>query len=70
MGDKDGAVLAEIYKALPGKDCGKKSPCGFPLCKEFSKALLKCEKNVYDCPYLEDDDRQLIALILDDYYKG
>ena len=73
MSDADGAALAEIYHNLPAKDCGKggrKSPCQSPLCRDFARLLLKGDKTVYDCPYLEDDNRQIIILLLEDYYKG
>jgi CO dehydrogenase/acetyl-CoA synthase gamma subunit (corrinoid Fe-S protein) len=70
MSDKDGGFLADIYRLLPGKDCGKDSPCGCLLCRDFSKILLKGDKTVYDCPHLEDDFRQEILLILEDYYRG
>ncbi|MBU0762059.1 MAG: hypothetical protein KKD39_03455, partial [Candidatus Altiarchaeota archaeon] len=65
--------MADIYRNLPGKDCGKggkQSPCGLPMCKDFTKPLLKGDKTLYDCPFMEDDDRQAIILILEDYYKG
>lgn len=72
MSDKDGKFLADIYVELPGKDCGAKnlsdSPCGSALCRDFARVLLNGTKEVYDCPYMEDENRQAILLVLNDYY--
>jgi ArsR family metal-binding transcriptional regulator len=67
--DVDGKVAADIYVLLPGRNCDEKSPCGLPKCVLFAKALLNGTKNVYNCPYMEDDDRQSVILILDDYFR-
>ena len=32
-------VVADLYKLLPGKNCGEKSPCGYPRCGDFARAL-------------------------------
>ncbi len=68
----DGNVVAEIYKLLPGKDCGLnggKSPCGNARCAEFASALLKGKNEVFDCPYLTDEKSQSIVLIVEDYFR-
>jgi len=70
-GDKD-SVAANIYTFLPGRDCGvtrPSSPCGFQKCAMFAKELFKGTKSVYDCPYMQDEDRQFILLILEDYFR-
>ncbi len=64
----EGDTAAEIYKLLPGRDCGEKSPCGLPKCMLFAKALLK-GRDPYDCPYMEDEDRQQVILVLEDYFR-
>ena len=68
----DGRVVADIYKLLPGKDCGlkgAKSPCGLAKCSDFAAALLKSKREVFDCPYLEDEKSQAIVLIAEDYFR-
>jgi len=67
----DGNAVADIYKLLPGKDCGlngQKSPCGYERCKDFATALLKGKSQVFDCPYLADEKSQAIVLIVEDYF--
>ncbi|MFH0861700.1 MAG: (Fe-S)-binding protein [Candidatus Altiarchaeota archaeon] len=68
----DGNVVADLYKLLPGRDCGKKgvkSPCGHALCAEFAAALLKGKSNVFECPYLDDDKSQAIVLVIEDFFQ-
>jgi len=65
----DANVVADIYKMLPGKNCGEKSPCGFPRCALFAAALLKGKCDVSDCPYIEDEKLQSIVLTLEDYFR-
>jgi ArsR family metal-binding transcriptional regulator len=65
----DANVVADIYKNLPGKNCGDKSPCGLPKCGLFARALLKGKSEVYDCPYMEDEKSQAILLIVEDYFR-
>ncbi|MBD3388116.1 MAG: hypothetical protein GF416_03630 [Candidatus Altiarchaeales archaeon] len=62
-------AAADIYTLLPGKNCGENSPCGYAKCSIFAKALLKGLKNVYDCPYMVDENREQIILILDDFFR-
>ncbi len=65
-------VAADIYRCLPGKNCGKKgkkSPCGQPLCGLFAKEILKGRKDPSICPYLDDDNLQNIVMILDKHYN-
>ena len=71
MASKDAAQsrAADIYKLLPGRDCGRKSPCRLPKCMLFARELLTASRDVYDCPYLKDDNRQEIMLILDEYFR-
>jgi uncharacterized Fe-S cluster-containing protein len=68
----DGNTVAEVYKLLPGKDCGlkgQKSPCDLSKCAEFASALLKGKREVFDCPYLDDEKSQAIVLIIEDYFR-
>jgi CO dehydrogenase/acetyl-CoA synthase gamma subunit (corrinoid Fe-S protein) len=74
MVDKDfiKSVAADIYLLLPGRNCGvtqPPSPCGLKKCAFFAKELVKGTRTVYDCPYMEDEDRQSILLLLEDYFK-
>jgi CO dehydrogenase/acetyl-CoA synthase gamma subunit (corrinoid Fe-S protein) len=69
MSEIDDNTVADIYRLLPGKNCGDGSPCGFGLCREFALSLLKGTSEPTDCPYLEDDNKlQEIILILDQSY--
>jgi CO dehydrogenase/acetyl-CoA synthase gamma subunit (corrinoid Fe-S protein) len=61
-------AIAEVYKFLPGKNCGDKSPCGCPKCAIFASEILKGRKKAQDCTYLEDEDYQSIVLFMDDYF--
>jgi len=67
--ESDLEAAARIYKCLPGKNCGEKSPCGLPLCVLFAKALVASRKDPYDCPYLLDENRQAIILCLEEYFR-
>lgn len=40
----------EIYKALPKTNCRE---CGIPSCMAFAAAVIKEEKGLKDCPYLD-----------------
>jgi len=62
-------VAADIYRHLPGKNCGEKSPCGLPKCAMFARELLGGYKEQTNCPYMSDEHRQSIVLILDEYFK-
>jgi ArsR family metal-binding transcriptional regulator len=63
------AVALKIYRHLPGRDCGDDSPCGLPKCRKFAVKLLRDERKINDCPYMEDRQRQAVALLLDEYFR-
>jgi CO dehydrogenase/acetyl-CoA synthase gamma subunit (corrinoid Fe-S protein) len=65
----DARTVADIYRLLPGKNCGEKSPCGLPKCSMFANAVLKGKRKPSDCPYLEDDNMQSIILIIEEYFR-
>jgi CO dehydrogenase/acetyl-CoA synthase gamma subunit (corrinoid Fe-S protein) len=67
--DMNANVAADIYRYLPGRNCGEKSPCGQPKCVLFAKELLKGMLEPTDCPYMKDENRQSVVLILDEYFK-
>jgi len=67
--DLDASVIAEVYRLLPGKNCGNNSPCGFPKCAMFADAVVRGKKKVHDCPYIDDDRMQDIVLIVEDYFR-
>ncbi len=48
----------EIYKALPGTNCGK---CFLPSCLAFAAALVAGRLKLSDCPDLAPDQRQTLA---------
>lgn len=48
----------EIYKILPQTNCGQ---CYLPTCLAFAAAVIKGDKQLGDCPPLEDGARQKLA---------
>jgi len=42
----------EIYRVLPKSNCGK---CDISTCLAFAAAVIKQEKNLSDCPYLDTE---------------
>jgi ArsR family metal-binding transcriptional regulator len=71
MGDIDKNFVADIYKQLPGRNCGLKgeSPCGLETCVKFAVELSQGFRQVSDCPYLEDENLQSIVLLLEEYFR-
>jgi len=70
--DRRKDVIADIFVLLPGRDCGlthPPSPCGLKKCMLFAEALLNGSRNVYDCPYMKEQQRGSIVLILDEYFR-
>jgi len=67
--DVDMHTVASIYKLLPGKNCGGKSPCGLPKCALFAAKVLSGKKDVSECPYIVDENMQSILLVIDEYYR-
>ncbi|MFH1403463.1 MAG: (Fe-S)-binding protein [Candidatus Altiarchaeota archaeon] len=65
--EKDFAL--RILQHLPGKNCGMESPCGLPKCRMFAVKLVRDEKKMGDCPYIEEPQRQSIAVILDEFFN-
>jgi ArsR family metal-binding transcriptional regulator len=65
----DARVIAEVYKLLPGKNCGEKSPCGVPKCTMFAREVFKGKKEIHDCPFMEDDNLQAVILVLEEYFR-
>lgn len=63
------SVAAQIYRLLPGRNCGAGSPCGNALCLEFAKKLLSTENNLEDCTYLEEGEIESISLVLAEYFR-
>jgi len=60
-------IEAEIYRNLPGVNCGD---CGVPTCAEFAKKLITGEKDIYQCTRFKDErKRETIILILDEYFE-
>ena len=62
-------TIADIYIILPGRNCGDKSPCGYPRCAFFAKALLEGKADISECPYLDDEKRQDIILVIDKFFR-
>ena len=63
------SYAAQIYRKLPGKDCGEGSPCGYPKCVDFAKALLKNEVELDECPYVQPRKSEEILMILAEYFE-
>jgi len=64
----DKSIAAQIYRLLPGRDCGEGSPCGNPKCIQFSKKLVNGLQEVDECPYLKEENIEEITMILVDYW--
>lgn len=62
--DKESQVTLQIFRKLPLIDCGA---CGYTKCREFAKALVAGEAEVYDCPHLPEETTEEILLIVDEY---
>ncbi|MFO7760865.1 MAG: DUF3786 domain-containing protein [Thermodesulfobacteriota bacterium] len=52
----------ELYKILPQSNCGK---CFFPTCLAFAAAVIKGEKQLADCPELDDSTIEAFARQID-----
>lgn len=52
----------EIYKLLPGKNCGA---CGIDTCMAFASALIERDKNVEDCTLFQEEKykKKMVQLI-------
>jgi len=48
----------EIYKLLPQTNCGE---CTVPNCLAFAAAVIKGQKQLAECPYIKDADRELLS---------
>jgi hypothetical protein len=48
----------EIYKLLPQSNCGE---CALPNCLAFSAAVIKGQKILDDCPYINPADKEALA---------
>ncbi len=66
MDSKTANAVADIYRFLPGKNCGE---CGHERCAELAKEILIGTKNVYDCPYMEDEKRQAAILVIEEHFR-
>jgi len=69
MDEHEKEFAIKLYKYLPAKDCGVKSPCGMQKCRLFALKVLRGEKHMDECPYLEDTQRQGILLVVDEYFN-
>ena len=48
----------EIYRFLPQTNCGE---CSLPNCLAFSAAVIKGSKQVSDCPYIKNAEKEILA---------
>ena len=48
----------DIYKLLPQTNCGE---CTLPNCLAFSAAIIKGQKQLADCPYIKNEDKEQLA---------
>jgi len=48
----------DIYKRLPQTNCGE---CTLPNCLAFSAAVIKGSKKLTECPYIKNEDREILA---------
>jgi hypothetical protein len=62
--------MLDIYKRLPGTNCGK---CGVPTCMAFAQKVKKNQLNIRGCPYVSEEDKDLSYVkpkaAIDDNYE-
>ncbi|KKM19899.1 hypothetical protein LCGC14_1650980 [marine sediment metagenome] len=62
--------MIEIYKKLPGTNCGK---CGEPTCMAFALKVKNAQRKMSDCPYVTEADEgsfsQKPTVTMDDNYE-
>ncbi len=62
--------MIEIYKKLPGTNCGK---CGEPTCMAFALKVKNTKSKISDCPYVTEADEGLLSqrpiTTMDDNYE-
>ncbi|MFQ5713382.1 MAG: DUF3786 domain-containing protein [Candidatus Scalinduaceae bacterium] len=62
--------MIEIYKKLPGTNCGK---CGEPTCMAFALKVKNAQRKISDCPYVTEADEgplsQKPITTMDDNYE-
>ncbi len=62
--------MIEIYKKLPGTNCGK---CGEPTCMAFALKVKNAQRKISDCPYVTEADEGSLSrnaiTTMDDNYE-
>lgn len=62
--------MIEIYKKLPGTNCGK---CGMPTCMAFAVKVKNAQVRLSDCPYVVQEEIGQVApkttVTMDDNYE-
>ena len=62
--------MIEIYKKLPGTNCGE---CGEPTCMAFALKVNSAQRKISDCPYVTEADEKLLpqkpTVTMDDNYE-